>query len=76
MSYTTSPAPLPLFSASEASAWGLASMQEQGKGVGGKIAVWSEVDSGTEVELTIPASIAYAKSTVDHESTKTKSMTK
>ena len=49
--------------------YGSASMQEHGKGVGGKMAVWSEVGSDTEIELTIPASIAYAKSTVAHEST-------
>jgi signal transduction histidine kinase len=49
--------------------YGLASMHERAKGVGGKMAVWSEVGSGTEIELTIPASIAYAKSSVAREST-------
>jgi len=28
--------------------------------VGGTLAVWSKLDSGTEVELSIPASTAYA----------------
>jgi signal transduction histidine kinase len=28
--------------------------------IGGKLEVWSEVDTGTEVELRIPASIVYA----------------
>lgn len=42
--------------------WGLNGMRERAEAVGGNLAVWSEVDSGTEVELTIPASIAYAKS--------------
>jgi signal transduction histidine kinase/ligand-binding sensor domain-containing protein len=42
--------------------WGLNGMRERAKAVGGNLAVWSEVDSGTEVELTIPAAIAYAKS--------------
>jgi signal transduction histidine kinase len=42
--------------------YGLPGMQERAKLVGGKLAVWSEIDSGTETELTIPASIAYAKS--------------
>jgi hypothetical protein len=28
--------------------------------VGGQLDVWSELDSGTEVELSIPASRAYA----------------
>ena len=41
---------------------GLAGMHERTQLVGGKLAVWSELDSGTEVELTIPASSAYAKS--------------
>jgi signal transduction histidine kinase len=41
--------------------WGLNGMRERAKAVGGNLAVWSQVDSGTEVELTIPASIAYAK---------------
>jgi signal transduction histidine kinase len=49
--------------------YGLASLHERAKGVGGKMAVCSEVGSGTEAELTIPASIAYAKSSVAHEST-------
>ena len=42
--------------------YGLPGMRERAKLVGGKLAVWSELDSGTETELTIPASIAYAKS--------------
>jgi len=42
--------------------WGLNGMRERADAVGANLAVWSEVDSGTEVELTIPASIAYAKS--------------
>src|SRR5262249_8680119 len=47
---------------------GLAGMQERAKLVGGKLAVWSEVDSGTEVELTIPSSIAYSKSPIARRS--------
>src|SRR5262249_5585688 len=42
--------------------YGLTGMHERAKAVGGKVAVWSKLDSGTEAELTIPASIAYAKS--------------
>jgi hypothetical protein len=34
---------------------------------GGKLAVWSELDAGTELELTIPGSIAYAKSFAGRE---------
>ena len=42
--------------------FGLPGMQERAELTGGKLAVWSEPDSGTEIELTIPAAIAYAKS--------------
>ena len=38
--------------------YGLHGMRERAKVVGGKLAVWSELDSGTEVELSIPASHA------------------
>ena len=40
--------------------YGLHGMRERAKLVGGKLAVWSKLDSGTEVELSIPASTAYA----------------
>jgi signal transduction histidine kinase/ligand-binding sensor domain-containing protein len=39
--------------------WGLPGMRERAKAIGGKLEVWSEHGAGTEVELTIPASIAY-----------------
>ena len=42
--------------------YGLRGMRERAKLVGGELAIWSEVDSGTEVELIIPASKAYPKS--------------
>jgi signal transduction histidine kinase len=38
-------------------------MHERAKHVGGNLGVWSKPDSGTEIELTIPASTAYATST-------------
>jgi signal transduction histidine kinase len=41
---------------------GLPGMRERADLVGGKLAVWSELNSGTEIELTIPSNIAYAKS--------------
>ena len=40
--------------------YGLPGMRERAKLVGGKLAVWSEVGAGTEVEVRIPASTAYA----------------
>lgn len=39
--------------------FGLSRMRERAKVVGGKLTVWSEFDSGTEVELCIPATVAY-----------------
>jgi signal transduction histidine kinase len=44
--------------------YGLRGMRERAKLLGGKLAVWSERDSGTEVELRIPASRAYETSPV------------
>jgi signal transduction histidine kinase len=41
---------------------GLPGMQERAKLARGKLTVFSRLDSGTEAELTIPASFAYAKS--------------
>jgi nitrate/nitrite-specific signal transduction histidine kinase len=41
---------------------GMPGMQERATLAGGQLAVWSELDCGTEIELTIPASIAYTKS--------------
>ena len=40
--------------------YGLPGMRERATLIGGKLTVWSEVDAGTEVELRVPASIAYA----------------
>jgi len=40
--------------------YGLRGMRERAKLLGGKMTVWSELDSGTEVELGIPAANAYA----------------
>ena len=41
--------------------WGLRGMRERAKLAGGNLEVWSEVGSGSEIELTIPAASAYAK---------------
>jgi len=43
--------------------YGLAGMRERAELARGVLAVWSELDCGTEVELTVPGSAAYAKST-------------
>jgi ligand-binding sensor domain-containing protein/signal transduction histidine kinase len=43
--------------------YGLRGMEERSRLIGGKLTIWSEVDSGTEIELVIPASRAYLKPT-------------
>ena len=40
--------------------YGLPGMRERATLLGGRLTVWSERDSGTEIELTIPATTAYA----------------
>ncbi len=39
--------------------YGFRGMRERAKLLGGKLAVWSELDSGTELELSIPAAKGY-----------------
>ncbi|TMB15268.1 MAG: hypothetical protein E6J65_21565 [Deltaproteobacteria bacterium] len=39
--------------------WGLAGMRERAKRIGGRLKVWSGVDTGTEVELSVPSRIAF-----------------
>ena len=40
--------------------WGLPGVRERAKRIGAQLKVWSESGAGTEVELTVPASVAYA----------------
>jgi signal transduction histidine kinase len=40
--------------------FGMHGMRERAQLTGGKLTVWSKLDSGTEVELIIPAAHAYA----------------
>ena len=42
--------------------WGLPGMRERAKKIGARLVIWSDLGAGTEVELTVPARIAYAKS--------------
>jgi len=42
--------------------WGLPGMRERAKQIGGHFDVWSELAAGTEVELTVPASVVYRAS--------------
>ena len=41
--------------------WGLRGMRERAKLIGGTFEVWSQLGTGTEAELTIPAANAYSK---------------
>jgi ligand-binding sensor domain-containing protein/signal transduction histidine kinase len=42
--------------------WGLPGMRERAKQIGGELDVWSELGAGTEVELSVPASVVYRSS--------------
>jgi signal transduction histidine kinase/ligand-binding sensor domain-containing protein len=42
--------------------YGLPGMRERAKLVGGKLAIWTEMGGGTEIELNIPGAKAYVKS--------------
>jgi signal transduction histidine kinase/ligand-binding sensor domain-containing protein len=48
--------------------WGLRGMHERAKLVGGNLEVWSKCESGTEIQLTIPASTAYVTSATQRRS--------
>jgi signal transduction histidine kinase len=48
---------------------GLPGMHERAKLVKGKLAIWSEVNSGTEAELTVPTSVAYDNSPAENRLT-------
>jgi signal transduction histidine kinase len=39
--------------------WGLPGMRERAKQIGAQLEVWSELGAGTEVQLSIPGSLAY-----------------
>jgi signal transduction histidine kinase/ligand-binding sensor domain-containing protein len=41
--------------------WGVQGMRERADIIGGKLEIWSDVGAGTEIELTLPASVAYAE---------------
>ena len=41
--------------------WGLPGIRERSKQIGARLGFWSKAGAGTEVELTVPASVAYVK---------------
>jgi signal transduction histidine kinase/ligand-binding sensor domain-containing protein len=47
---------------------GLPGMHERAKLVGAKLAIWSQPDSGTEIELVVSAAVAYAKASAGRQS--------
>ena len=46
--------------------WGLPGMHERATTKGGRLKIWSEPGAGTEAELTVPARIAYEKSSTSN----------
>ena len=56
--------------------FGLHGMRERAKLIGGDLTLWSELDSGTEVELSIPAERAYTAGDKGNESLLGKFFTK
>jgi ligand-binding sensor domain-containing protein/signal transduction histidine kinase len=48
--------------------YGLRGMRERAKLMGGKLAIWTELNSGTELELKVPASHAYEPSSARRRS--------
>jgi signal transduction histidine kinase len=48
-----------MLTAGRAGHWGLLGMRERAKRIGGRLDFWSGAGAGTEVELSVPSSIAY-----------------
>jgi signal transduction histidine kinase len=46
--------------------WGLPGIRERAKQIGARLEFWSEAGAGTEVELIVPASVAYETSRNGH----------
>ena len=42
--------------------WGLRGVRERAQRIGARLEFWSEAGAGTEVQLTVPASVAYETS--------------
>jgi signal transduction histidine kinase len=42
--------------------WGLPGVRERAQKLGGRLDFWSEAGAGTEVQLTVPAAVAYENS--------------
>jgi signal transduction histidine kinase len=46
--------------------WGLPGIRERAKQIGARLDFWSEAGAGTEVELTVPASVAFETTSNGH----------
>ena len=44
--------------------WGLIGMRERARGIRSELNIWSRDAAGTEVELSVPASIAYSREVI------------
>jgi signal transduction histidine kinase len=42
--------------------WGLPGMRERAKRIGGRLDIWSRPGAGTEIELSVPGTVAYGGS--------------
>ena len=58
-------APKVLEEGGRAGHWGLIGIRERAKRMGAELDFWSEPGTGTEVQLTVPASVAYEPSPAD-----------
>jgi signal transduction histidine kinase len=47
--------------------WGIPGMRERAKRIGSQLDFWSEKGAGTEVQLTVPAAVAYEKRRNGHQ---------
>ena len=45
--------------------WGLPGVRERAKQIGAQLDLWSQVGTGTEVEISLPASLAYPGFLID-----------
>jgi signal transduction histidine kinase len=49
--------------------WGLRGIRERAERIGAELGFWSEAGAGTEVQLTVPASVAYQRRGADKSDT-------
>jgi signal transduction histidine kinase len=49
----------PLLQAGREGHWGLAGMRERATRIGGRLEVWTTVEAGTEVEISVPGRVAF-----------------